>query len=170
MERRTKEEEEYFNKLYLETYGFLYRYAARICIEHSDTEDVLQETFKEAYVHLDDVRKSLNPEGYLVKVLKYKVLKFYQKKKKHLERETKIEESSLEDKEKTEEKIVVWDFCKRTLNVMEYNIILRRFRDKASVMEISDELGITEGACKMRMKRSLTKLKKAYEKEQDKNR
>lgn len=164
MDKHTPEDEEYFNKLYYEMYRVLYQYAARMCTERSDIEDVLQETFKEAHIHIQEVRNSPNSKGYMMNVLKHKLMKLRDKKMRELEEPQRIAEDSMVEEE-PEEKIMVWDFCQKTLNDIEYKIIIRRYRDRASIAEISRELGITEGACKMRMKRSLIKLKKAYEKE-----
>jgi len=158
MNTHTTEEKEYFNYIYDEMYRSLYLYAASMCQSSCDIEDVLQETFKETYVLIRKVRNSDNPEGFVMNILKNKLMKWQDRQKKDRkvldavcnEGFRKIDENYKE----------IWDFCKNNLKKKDYLIIRCRYCKGFSIAEIAGMFGISEAACKMRIKRSLNKLKK----------
>lgn len=164
MNRYTREDEEYFSGLYRKMYRSLYLYVCAQCREDADVEDVIQETFREVFMHMDAVKSSPNPEGYVMNVLKYKLKRLWEdKKKRNAEKNIGSEERCQESAENSME---VWDICRRVLKKGEYLVVYKRYCEGKRISEIAKELKITEGACKMRIKRSLVKLKKEYEREQ----
>lgn len=166
MKRHTREDEEYFNGLYRKMYRSLYLYVCAQYREDSDVEDVIQETFREVFVHIDAVKASPNPEGYVMNVLKYKMKKLWEDKKKHSAEEAICSERVCQ--ESAESSVEVWDLCEKILKKGEYLVVRKRYYEGKRIADIAKELKISEGACKMRIQRSLGKLKKVYEREQRK--
>ncbi len=158
MNTHTTEEKEYFNYIYDEMYRSLYLYAASKCQNSCDIEDVLQETFKETYVLIRRVRNSDNPEGFVMNILKNKLMKWQDRQKKDgkvLDAVRSTDYGRISENHKE-----IWDFCKNNLKQKDYLIIRCRYCKGLSIAEISGMFGISEAACKMRIKRSLNKLKK----------
>lgn len=166
MNRHTREDEEYFSRLYRKMYRSLCLYVRAQYREESDIEDLIQETFREVFVHIDEVRGSCNPEGYVMNVLKYKMKKLWEDKKKRSKAGDVCDNGMRQ--ESAESSLEVWDFCEKNLKKGEYAVVYRRYFEGKKIADIADELRISEGACKMRIRRGLAKLKKAYEREQKK--
>lgn len=164
MNRHTREDEDYFSGLYRKMYNSLYLHVRAQCREDADVEDVIQETFREVFVHIDAVKNSPNPEGYVMNVLKYKIKKLWEDKKKRKAEGTVCGEEACQ--ESAESGMEVWDICRRVLKKGEYLVVYKRYCEGKKIADVAKELRISEGACKMRIKRSLVKLKKEYEREQ----
>ena len=158
---RNTEDIDFFEKLYYKTCYVVRRYLRNRCDSYQDLEDVMQETYYEVFRHLDMVHNSGNPDGYVMNVAKYKYLKYRTEKR---QREINGEQKELREEpvfeENPFEKINVWDYVRRNLKYKDYLIVRLRYDHRDSVKIIAEKLNISEAACKMRLKRSLIKLKK----------
>lgn len=56
---------EFFDRLYLDWYGNLIKYAYRLTLEKSYAEEIVQETFTEAYKKVEILQRHENPVGWL---------------------------------------------------------------------------------------------------------
>lgn len=158
---RNTEDINFFEKLYYKTCYDVRRFLRSRCDSYQDIEDVMQETYHETFLHLDMVKHSDNPEAYVMNVTKYKYLKYrteQRKRERNGERKDTYAEPVFEDG--SYEKIEVWDCVKRSLNYKDYLIVRLRYDNMDSIKIIAEKLNISEAACKMRLKRSLLKLKK----------
>ncbi len=162
MEHNT--DKDYLENIYYKTCYAVRRYLRNKCDSWSDAEDVMQDTYYEVWTHLDAVRASENEIGYVINVTKNKYLQYRADKRRKLAEnggnplpwEPVFVDTSAEDME-------LWDFVKRTLKYKDYLIVRLRYENRDSFRAIAEKLNMTEAACKMRLKRSLEKLKKARE-------
>jgi len=158
-------DKEFFERLYYKTCFDVRKYLRTRCDSYQDIEDVMQETYYEVLTHFEMVRESHNPEGYVMNVVKYKYMKYRADRRRkeangeldEINEEPVFTDNSIEDME-------TWDFVKKNLKYKDYLIVRLRYGDHDSIKIISEKLNITEAACKMRLKRSLQKLQKAYKK------
>lgn len=141
----------------------MYLYTLGHCECYWEVEDILQETFREAYQHLRQLKNSPNPEGYLMNMLKYKILKYKARQRKYAKEKEAL--SKLSFPYVCEHGWEMWEFCGTVLNPREYEALYGRYGEGMSIRLLAQRLHISEGACKMRLKRSLVKLKKAIEKD-----
>lgn len=75
---------EQIEALYLAEYPRLFCYAKALLSDSSEAEDVVQNTFEFAVRHLDILQNHPNPQAWLIKVLKYKVLEHIRNKPKEV--------------------------------------------------------------------------------------
>lgn len=150
----------FFDKLYLENYSELFKYAYRMTYESNLAEEIVQDAFTEAYKKIELLNKHENPIGWLYVTVKNIT-------KAHLREFIKIKKLiSLEDNE-----IATYDEDRAELLLLNYltveetKIIMKFYIEKKSLDEISKEYGISISACKMRLKRARDKFKEIYEKE-----
>ena len=155
------EDEVYFRQIYDRMYRSLYYYVLAHCERGCDVEDILQETFQEAHIHIRQMRDSVNPEGYLMNILKFKILKWKDRQKKEWKENAALQKLAFN--RIPEDRKEIWDFCRCYLKEKDYRIIRCRYCEGMPIADIAAEMGISEGACKMRIKRSLVKLKKVMQ-------
>ena len=154
-------DEIFFNDMYHKMYRSMYLYTLGHCECYWEVEDMLQETFREAYQHMRQLKNSPNPEGYLMNILKSKILKYKARQRKYEKEREAL--SKLSFPYVCEQDWEMWDFCRTVLNGKEYGVLYGRYGEGLSIAQLAGRFHISEGACKMRLKRSLTKLKKAMQ-------
>ncbi len=158
---RNTEDSNFFEKLYYKTCYDVRRFLRSRCDGYQDIEDVMQETYYEILMHLDMVKNSNNPEGYVMNVAKYKYMKYRTEQRK---REENSEPENIYYEPVFEkdffETVEVWDYVRRSLNYKDYLMVRLRYDNRDSIKIIAEKLNMTEAACKMRLKRSLQKLQK----------
>jgi RNA polymerase sigma-70 factor (ECF subfamily) len=69
--------ERFFGELFIEMRGKLLRYAEAKIPDKGNAEDIVEETFKTAWLKIDDLKASENPHGWLINALKIHILKHY---------------------------------------------------------------------------------------------
>lgn len=153
------ENDEFFEKLYLDWYKALLRYIYRLTLDKQAAEEILQETFLTAYKKIEFLRRHENPSGWLYVTAKNITRNYLRKMRNpdavlYLEnyKQPSVNEESIKD--------ILPDFFTKE----EADIITRYYRDRQSVSEIAQDYGISLSACKMRLKRTRDKLKKFIKK------
>lgn len=159
-----KKQDRFFRELYDDTYYILKREAYYMVRDEEAVHDILQETFLEAYNKIDVLSKHNNPKGWLVNTVKYKAMPYRKKMSERLKKEVQLEfdgeEFEFEVLSKVDEyPFLIFDFLEAALKKEEYEMVIKRVLGGLSFKELADEYNISEGACKMRVKRSLLKLR-----------
>ena len=153
------ENDEFFEKLYLDWYRALLRYVYRLTLDRQQTEEILQETFLEAYKKIELLRRHKNPSGWMYVTAKNRARNYLRKMRKP-DTVLYLKNYELPSVNEDDLKYIIPDsFTKE-----EADIITRYYQDRQSIPEIAKAYGISLSACKMRLKRTRDKLKKDYEK------
>ena len=144
----------FFEKLYKDNYVSLLKYAYRLTYEKNFAEEIVQDTFTEAYKKIDTLQQHENPVGWLYITLK-NVTKAYLREVKVINRCIPLQESDYVVEDVVDEGSNLLD-C---LTSDEKDLLISFYINGYSISEIASEKKITISACKMRIKRARDKLK-----------
>lgn len=154
---------EYFNKLVL--------YATSELEDKVKAQDIVQDTFHAAILHIDNLMTHENPGGWLMQTVKNKVKESRRTQRRYIRQFVSLDsdvfieliqsiDSNPELSElyytSTVEKI------RTTLTGNEFYVLKRYVFDHASHMEIANELGISVWASQKRLERIRKKLFNAF--------
>ena len=170
-----RQQDEFVSRYYREMYQQLMVYARSALSNPSLAEEAVQDTFRIACAKIDDFMSSPNPQGWLVLALRNVIRNL----RRELASLNKIVVSSMsiddelfinsnavrpnnsERVEDSELDILYSDL----LSPDEYKLLKLIAIHKYSMLEASQELGISVEACKKRVQRAKEKLRKILEKE-----
>lgn len=152
----------FIEELYHKMFKQLYIYARRQLDSPSTSEEAVQETFMIACAKVDTLMNSPNPEGWLVNTLKNVIRNIKQNKSyisKHLMSQDIIDTLMKQGREDDPNPEFLYDglVSKEDLSILKQVAI-----DNRSMLEVSEELGITLEACKKRVQRAKAKFRKKY--------
>jgi len=141
---------------YKSEYNNLLRYAERILMNDGLAEDAVQDTFQIAMGKLDKFAASPNPIGWLYETLKFVL--------KHAQRDRQRYLKMMVSLELIPEENISADEIMLKLTTLygdddEIKLLIMFYGYGFTVRDIADMLGITEGACKMRIRRGRTHQK-----------
>lgn len=161
------EQDSFFEALYYGTFHKLFLYAQAGLSDKSKAMDVVQDTFHEAVLKIDDLVTHPNPQGWLMQTTKNKVKEYNRTRITYLKRCISLdselppalgqEDPQVEAVER-QRAVPVWDRIGQSLTPEEFTLFKRLVLDKASHLEVSKELGITVWACQKRFERIKKKL------------
>ncbi|HHU04854.1 MAG TPA: RNA polymerase sigma factor [Clostridiales bacterium] len=151
-----------FEKLYSAYFKDLYKYVYRLTYEKNIAEEIVQDTFIEAYRKIEHLAKHENPAGWLY-VTARNITKAYLRDYLSIKALLPLENHDTGAVDEENEDM----FLSNYLNQEEAKIIIKFYVEKRSLSEMANEYGISLSACKMRLKRARDKLKENYEKEEN---
>ena len=171
---------EAFDRLYAEYHLPLYRTALLILGNREDAEDVLQETFVTAYLHIRDLRSENGLKSWLFQILTHIAYRAGKKKS----REIPVELGSL-GKDNMESRLLlagsdavvqpvdsaeeiqgrIFRNALLRLDPMHREVLVLYYYDELSVKEIAKICRCLEGTVKSRLYNARKKLMKALEQE-----
>lgn len=152
-------------QLYKDMYVPMCVRAESVLKDKSLAEEAVQDVFQIACSKPEAVFSCGNPEGWLMITLRYVMNNV---------RRRQISLSNLLAKlacqvdavvTSPENDICFDDLCRKVLGESDYKLIKRVVDDKCTMLEAAEEQGITVHACKKRVHRAKTKLKKHFESE-----
>ncbi len=154
-------DEQFFNYLYTDSYLLLKKYVSGK-INSNDAEDILQETYYQAYRNVNILKEHPNPVGWLMLTCKNILKKHTARKKKDLDK------TYIGDTEGLINNIPAvddydWGYMeelKKILSDDTYYLLVKKYVEGYSVEELAKQLNITDGACKMRLKRAKKEARK----------
>lgn len=150
-------QEEFFRKLYMETYYGLYHYVRSICKDKDAIEDILQETYYEACTHNNLLINHENPRGWLYKTASNKVRNYMKKCERSNVPLDSIIEIGVSERLFGE---MEWKLAlEKILSPEETDIFWKYYVLGFTGSEIAASLGISEGCLKVRMYRMKKKLR-----------
>lgn len=143
-------------QLYREMYAWLFGYANAMLSDVSRAEEAVQETFRIACDKLPLLLESQNPKGWLVNTLKGVLRNFSRKDA----RESRVfvplpEGCDWEQPEELPPELLYQDLA----GTKEYEL-LKLLSEVGSARELANRLEISEAACKKRIQRSRSYLRK----------
>jgi RNA polymerase sigma-70 factor (ECF subfamily) len=149
---------DFFNKLYLDLYGSLIKYAYRLTFDKSLAEDIVQETLIEAYKRIELLQQHENPVGWL-HVSTRNIAKAKLRNKRKIQSEIHIAKNLIKPGGGGDK---ISYYISDYLTKAEADIIIRFYEHNQPISEIAKAYGISLSACKMRLKRTREKIKKEY--------
>lgn len=165
------EQDEWIEKLYRTYFKRLTQYAVSALGDLPRAQDVVQDAFHEALIHIDDLITHENPGGWLMVTVKYKIRESERVRRRELLRflsfDTDImseripgdewmEEQALSDDLSVMERIV------QALTPEEYHLLKRLVLDGASHPQVAQELHISVYASQKRLERIRAKLYQVF--------
>lgn len=155
-----RQQDAFFDQLYLEHYKDLFRYAYRLTYEQNIAEEIIQDVFLEAYKKIDLLYKHENPVGWLYVAVR-NISKAYMRESLRMKKLLPLENNAVAITDVECKELLSQNF----LTLEESEIMEKFYIEKNSLAEISVAYGISLSACKMRLKRARDKFKVCYEKE-----
>lgn len=159
----TNEQHDRILELHSEMHNSLYIYAKAALGNDALAEEAVQETFRIACGNPNKLLTSSNPNGWLMETLKY-VIRNIRRNRARLSNlmtaaiplEAVASEPSRQDMEFNA-------MCEEYVGEEDYRLLRMVTLDKYTMLEASQELGITVEACKKRVQRARKKLKNFLE-------
>lgn len=158
MDKETKDR--FFNELMRKTYDKIYMFVGRGCSDQEFVEDVVQETFYEAYRKAEILMEHPNQIGWLYNTAKHKRLRLWEKKKNLCLMD--LENADCEvvgEIEHGYEEIEMAETIKASVSEKEYDMICDYYLNGYSSVEVAEKYGVDKGGIRMRMCRLRRKLK-----------
>ncbi len=163
-------------KLLCDKYGYAEEYLRLLGVPSSFRDDLLQETFIEAYTHLHQLKDMASIEPWLYKIAYRKMIKYTKKfkmKREHEQYLCAIDDQPVADDDSSDEVVLYslnYSICKEELYEMIYelgypssSIILLRFKLGFKLIEIAEQLGMNYNTVKSIEHRAMGKLKHKIE-------
>ena len=153
-----KKKEEYFQKLYEETYDEILRYVSKLYwYDAAMVEDILQETYLILFRKITAVMRHENPKGWIKMTDKYVTYHV-------LERNHAVEEILSQyqaDTAVSPEKLLdEYEDLRKFLTEKELKLIRRYYEEGYSLDELAQEYRISKPALKMRIHRVVKKIRR----------
>lgn len=155
--------EDFFQSLYMETYRGLYQYIRRVSRGNNVVEDILQETYFEAYKQQTTLMHHENPKGWLYKTGSLKLRNYMRRQDQQnvqLEMVTEIEDSKNYYTES--EWMLELD---KILPEDDRRLLWKYYMEGFTGSELSKQMGISEECIKVRIYRMKKKLQKKLQKD-----
>lgn len=164
------EQKRFFDALYEECYLSLLHQAEKKMGDPVLAQDITQDTFCALLNRIDHVMAHENPQGWLNRVLKFKIIRFFEKRAREQKLFLNMEEENYVEPSQPDERIQameaeggeMMDKIQESLTEEEYRFITRLVLEKASHQELSKEYHITEIGSKKKRERIIRKLNKKF--------
>lgn len=164
------EQDAFLETLYHECVNDLILYATISLQDGPRAQDVVQDTFHEAILDMDDkhLMSHENPGGWLMETLKNKIRENNRAQERYLRRVMSLEPEVLavlspsdDSFDQLERKLILEEISK-VLSPEDMYLLERLTLDKASHLEVSKEMGITVWDSQKRLQRIRKKLRKIF--------
>lgn len=141
------EKDEYLHHLYEDNHDWMVGVAGVWIINKADAEDIVQDVFLVGAEKIDALMKHENPSAWLNATLKYLIMNY---NRLHANRvNVPLEECA--DLVAPEDGEPIWHTLPSQLSDIDKDILTWHFETKMSYEEMSKKLGITAGACRVRV-------------------
>lgn len=159
MDRETKEK--IFRELYEGTYRKLYTFLSRKQMNPDYVDDVVQETFLEAYNKIELLAEHPNPMGWLYLTAKNKMLKIMSEQKEictlddgpiEFVEDTRVGAAEYKD-------IEISETIRNSVSGEDYEMFRDYYVNGYTHTEVAEKYGLSESSVRMRMSRMKKKLK-----------
>lgn len=156
MSNENREKNDIIEYYYKSEYNNLFRYAARILLNDGLAEDAVQDTFQIAMKRIDKFAASPNPVGWLYETLK-NVLKHVQRdRQRHMKMMIPM---GLVPEESISAQEIMPKLSTLYGDDEEMKLLILFYGYGFKVRDLADMLGISESACKMRIRRGRARKK-----------
>ncbi len=155
-----QEQDKFFNRLYTDMYEEIYRYIRRITNDNRIMDDILQETFYEAYRKIDVLIEHENYRGWVYKTAKFKALKLINRMHSSDGKQVDLSFAQIQEAGKQDDyDCITYADYEEILTAEEYRFLMKHYVEGYTLAELADEEHISVGAGKMRLYRIIKKLR-----------
>ena len=154
------EAKQFIEELYKSNRDKMFRYAYRLIGRVEKAEELVHEVFVLALLHEDELLHHPIPQSLLFVTLKYQILN--ERRKKESSSEVSLDDLFNLEAEKTNEPLET--ALPKELPDSERQLLIWRYEEQIGYEEISERLGITQNACRLRVMRAVEKCRK-YDKD-----
>lgn len=166
MTKLNKEQQFFLETLFKDMYLQLMACAQDAFRNQSLAEEAVQDTFQLACIKINDVTTSPNPNGWLVKALRFII----RNKKKKLANHNALFVSTRELNENIASpqhmiSVEIETTCTEILGEEDYRLLKQVTLKEATIREAAQQFGLSEEACSKRVQRGKKKLRNIFEKE-----
>jgi len=151
------EENKFLEDLVIEMNNLLFKYARLRVSDEQSAYDTVQETYLAAKSNIKSLMESANPQGWLMKALKYKILHEKRAKAKFIDIVQKITLSGIVIDSRDDNS---GHELRDILSKKEYELLRLKYIEGYTTHEIAESLGITYEACKKRIQHAKRNLLK----------
>lgn len=163
------EQDAFIEKLYHEFFTQLWIYAKAALGDPEQAQEVVQDTFHEAVRHIGILTAHDNPKGWLMDVLKKKIMHARRSRNRYilhfisLDSDLEFNDSvlSVEDPALSNGQDILKEI-QRVLSEEEYALLRQITLEKRPYKNVAEELGITVWTCQKRIVRIRKKLKQHF--------
>ena len=159
------EQEKKIEHLYIEMYDMLISYARCSFAEEPLAEEAVQETFRIACQKPEQLCESPNPQGWLVKTLKFTISNMKRSRESARQVLSGYLIRQQEDSEFSEDKLALRLLYEDVSSTEEFRLFKEMAVDGKSHLEMAQARGISVSACKKRVQRAKEKLLKKFKKD-----
>lgn len=162
-------QKDFFNSLYSKQFLKMRKYAHVLVGRDDLAEEIVQDAFVEALIHIDDLMKKERPGFWLQRTVKNKALHVQREQARYTWRLVSLEDEELADGlvakqlrevEESDSVSQIRRAIVETLNPQEIRLLKRVAMDGATYKTVSDETGMSIDACQKKIQRIRKKLKK----------
>lgn len=164
------EQENFFNQLYDSQFQKMWKYAVVILANQDLAEEVVQDAFLEAYLHIDFLATCEKPEWWLQRTVKHKALHMLREQAKNIRRlvsldaEIAIHLPATDEFERVEDNeqgnlTQVKQKIASALTEEDLHLLKRVALEGASYKQVSREMSLSIPVCQKRIQRVRKKLK-----------
>lgn len=153
-------QKEAIKQLYVEMYDALIAYAYAILQNYEFAEKAVQETFEIACGKPEIILNSQNPKGWLMNTLKNVLHNTKRSRAKMDKLRISLLQSNQWESEACYDDVDVDVLYSDLLENTNYQLLKKLSMEQKTIVEISDELGISVEACTKRVQRARKALKK----------
>ncbi|HJA91627.1 MAG TPA: sigma-70 family RNA polymerase sigma factor [Candidatus Eisenbergiella merdipullorum] len=158
---------EFFEELYSSEYDNIKRYVRRMVTDTNGIEDIVQETFFEAYRKITYLRTHPNIPGWLRVTAKNKIMKWEEKQRKYsLDFDFVLKNTESVGKGRTMDDFKIVEAYSTVRNILsdeELEILRCYYEYGYTSQEMAKRLGITETCFKVRILRMKQKIKNSLQ-------
>lgn len=160
-----KGNKEFFEDLYRSEYENIRKYVSRMVTDSNGIEDIVQETFYEAYRKITELRVHPNVPGWLRVTAKNKIMKWEDKQKKYsLDFEFLLKNAENKNGRADDFKMVeAYSTVRKVLSEEELEILRCYYEYGYTSQEMAKRLGVTETCFKVRILRMKQKIKNSLQ-------
>ena len=156
----TAEARQFIEELYYANQDKLFRFAYRLVGSEEKAEELVQEAFVLAILHEAELLTHPKPDKWLMVTLKYQILNYWRRKESS-------SELSLDDFFSLEAEPIgdpLETVLPKELKEAERQILIWRFEEQLDYVEMSERLGVTQNACRLRLMRAVRECRRYWDK------
>ena len=165
------EQDAFFEAIYFEHFKKLVIYARAFLRDQEKAQEIVQDVYHEAVLHIEVVMTHENPGGWLMKTLKNKLLEYERNRKKHLARFLSLD-SEVSHQVTSPDNVMagieaaegksVWSIVQENLTEEEQYILKRIVLEGATHLQVAKERNISVYTSQKRLQRLREKLYKVF--------
>lgn len=153
---------EFFDKLYMTEFTQIEKYVRRMLYDNNAVEDIVQDTFFEAYRKREELMKHPNIPGWLRVTAKNKVMKWEEKQRKYSLDFDFLLDNSVEERNPEVDDfrmVEIYTAVKEILSEEELELLRCYYEYGYTSQEIAEKLGISDTCFKVRILRMKQKIR-----------